>query len=77
MSEWISVEDRLPELGQGILAVGEYEGEIYGRIEGQYVGAGAWYGDRVSMSADCYSAEIVDVTHWMPIPAPPRSKDDE
>jgi hypothetical protein len=65
MSEWISVKERLPEVGNGMFLV-------------SYLFAGkhpcmmvcAWYGgafrglDLIAMST---------VTHWMPLPEPPEA----
>ena len=72
MSEWISVEDRLPELGQNVIAVGTWYGEICGMGESEYMGIGEWSGaGYVSIDSDTYSTDIVEVTHWMPIPEHP------
>lgn len=81
MSEWISVNDRLPESGKPVLlyvlgialyayqyqCVGFYANKGY--IEDGYHGEG-WY-------EICYNGDYGDnfindtVTHWMPLPKPP------
>lgn len=58
-SPWISVEDRLPELEKNVLIFsnfGTYTGELKMHNE--------W--------ADHHLYEIDQVTHWMPLPSPPR-----
>lgn len=54
---WISVKDRLPNFEQPVLA---YSGEELGIGFAYLDGDGKWYGD------------CGDVTHWMPLPAPPE-----
>ncbi len=67
MSEWISVEDRLPE------QVGDYLIHI----------ASEDWCDSYMMNSIFFEGRFVDaigcapVTHWMPLPSPPRGKDDE
>ena len=60
MSEWISVEDRLPEVGDStyIAACGNV---VVGEL--LFV-AGVWVG----VTAD----QVTDVTHWQPLPEPPK-----
>jgi hypothetical protein len=64
--EWISVGERLPEHEVGVLVANEHG----------YVGSGfyctetrRWW-DRVA--EDINQDEIVDVTHWAVLPAPPN-----
>ena len=58
MSEWISVEDRLPECIDGVLIFSpEYHTNNVMRVrivEGQFV------------------RMCTDATHWMPLPEPPE-----
>ena len=62
MGEWISVEDRLPEKGQVVLAFGKKSAST-----GQYRGFERerkfwrWKGNTIRV-----------VTHWMPLPEPPK-----
>ena len=65
MSEWISVKDRLPEATNGMFLV------CY-RFMGKYSArmVVAWYGGKFRD----IETRIVDVTHWMPLPAPPEEQ---
>lgn len=55
--KWISVKDRLPNIAQPVLA---YSGEELGIGFAYLYSDGKWYGD------------CGDVTHWMPLPEPPK-----
>jgi len=70
--EWVSIKDQQPKEGQNVIAVGTWFGEITGVGETEYVGIGAWNYNRVSIASDTYSADIVEVTHWMPLPSYPE-----
>jgi hypothetical protein len=58
---WISVEDRLPEILKPVLFVSNDE-----------VWDGALIPDRW-VSSNGY--EFFDVTHWMPLPEPPKTEE--
>lgn len=73
--KWISVEDRLPEIGDKIIAYGDFWGEIHD-FQGKHVGSGEWVkGCYVDIKADAYYCHIYNVTHWMPLPEPPKEKE--
>ena len=55
VQEWISVEDRLPDVGKFVL--------IYNKINGVCLD----YNDGVTFG-------YYDVTHWMPLPKPPKGE---
>lgn len=58
--KWISVKDRLPEPTYCVLVVG-----AYGEMEIDALGTdGEWMG------------MVEDVTHWMPLPKPPKGDAD-
>ena len=61
MSEWISVEERLPEAEVDVLVTDD-NGYVY--VSRYHVG-----------SISFWSA-MKEVTHWMPLPAPPEENDD-
>ena len=60
MSEWISVEDRLPE-DTSIVLIAHRGGVSFGWFNGSYWERGAATKHRA----------IKTVTHWMPMPEPP------
>jgi len=58
--EWISVEDRLPELGSRVfMPTLVYRKENLYPTTRLYVGKGQWNSNAT-------------ITHWMPIPDPPK-----
>ena len=60
MSEWISVKDRMPDTNTRVLAF------AYGQVQfGEWDGNQLWFGDE-------YSWQPEYVTHWMPLPQPPK-----
>lgn len=84
MADWIDVNDRLPEPCVDVLIL------TYGQEKEQVVGwrdfgshwlmeLGHNY-DEPSGGADRYPApqatvfEVINVTHWMPLPDPPKAK---
>ena len=67
MGEWISVEDRLPDKGQYVIS-------CLVAIDGswKHVGCDVYFGDgrwAMIMPNEC---EEMKVTHWMPLPEPPK-----
>lgn len=69
MSEWISVKDRLPELGTDVLCFDQLEGMHVQRLEKDTLCGTVWF--------DYYDQGInLDwVTHWMPLPEPPKEEE--
>jgi hypothetical protein len=67
--KWIDIKDGEPDVGQYVIAIGTWYGEISGAGSNDYMGIGTWKSDGyVSIDSDAYSTDIVDVTHWMPLP---------
>jgi uncharacterized protein YbgA (DUF1722 family) len=62
MSEWISVEKRKPYQGSEVLVLRDHH------IRNKYMIAGYYSGCFYSLGK-----LIVNVTHWMPLPAPPKN----
>ncbi len=64
MTEWISVEERLPE--REILAIDDRENYLVGMI----------YRSNDDKRWVCEAAGVLiyPVTHWMPLPEPPEEK---
>lgn len=65
VAEWVSVKDRLPKDGQDVLAYLN-DGEET-RIAPCNYSNGVWF-DSVMNCA----VVLQDVTHWMPLPPPPK-----
>ena len=60
---WISVEERLPENDDAVLIMDNGIGMGYYNI----------YSDEWT---DCETADTIRVTHWMPLPEPPKEGED-
>lgn len=57
---WIPVSDRLPESGQRVI-VSRKDGRVE---QGVYLGVNGWW--------KVYGTNTKSVTHWMPMPEPPK-----
>ena len=64
--EWISVKDRLPEVGERVLTLDKW-GHIHDRMLYQFVDG------FISFRPDGLKPGS-EVTHWMPMPQPPKGK---
>ena len=67
MSEWISVDDRLPEHGEVIAFSTQYGDYLIGWL------TESEYEDVVCHGDGC---EMYHVTHWMPLPEIPKEEPD-
>lgn len=67
-NEWVSVEDRLPASGQNVIATnGSDVGEAwYASFSKSWCRNNGFEWDRI----------CGQVTHWMPLPAPPKKEHD-
>ena len=76
-SKWISVKDRLPEKITNkviVLCKNGYRG--FGHYE-NYKGKQTWYNlesDKPFTDWDLEDCESYEVTHWMPLPQPPKGE---
>lgn len=78
--EWISVEDELPEIaGKYLIARKTVYGNLinivwydtnYNGGNDDMIGKSVWY----MFDGDWGDYEIPNVTHWMPLPEPPKMK---
>lgn len=71
---WISVKDKLPEIGQEVLIwhCAEHEPLSKGSIElATYEPGQDLLGEKYAWSASEYDLPLEDVTHWAELPAPP------
>ena len=71
-SGWISVEDRLPEIGARVLLCGRYENQVIIAYCATGYFDGITY--REHWGADINS--MAEVTHWQPLPEPPAEQSD-
>ena len=67
-SEWISVEDRLPEDNVYVIVKGGIA--YYRRGKGRYAVCGEWW----TLTGERFPGRIIQwqVNHWMPLPTPPE-----
>ena len=62
-SEWISVKDMLPQVKEDVLIYDSHHRNIYK----------AWYiGDIDVWFSNEYLPQFINITHWMPLPEPPK-----
>ncbi|MBR2783031.1 MAG: DUF551 domain-containing protein [Firmicutes bacterium] len=64
MSEWISVKDRLPQVGEKVLTLSKF-GHIFDRALQEFSGG-------IKLFSPDGLKPGRDVTHWMPLPEPPE-----
>lgn len=64
MNEWISVEERLPEAGTPVLI------SAHGWIDRAELSGGMFWSQHPIFCYGEYGRP--DVTHWMPLPDPPK-----
>lgn len=62
MSEWISVEDRLPKVGESVLVYGKWDD-----FDHEYYSV-EWNNKSDGFGCKNYAT----ITHWMPKPEPPE-----
>ena len=82
MSKWIDVKDRLPEPETDVLVVCNQNGYVFvcpaidEESDDYYIPEG-WWENRKFNPDDVYN-NLIDcaVTHWMPLPEPPKERID-
>lgn len=65
MSEWISVKKRLPETKTCVMMYFRVSTEIL------FYALGTWTG---KVWKDYYGRTVKGITHWQPLPGPPKEK---
>lgn len=73
--EWISVEERLPEIMETVLIA--YKEKWEWETKWNFgVDAGSWdiVEGRWNTYHDVYEGQELQITHWMPLPQPPETK---
>lgn len=74
MSEWISIEDRLPNHNDRVVFADIGHGEIYSVVAGDYhygtfrPDTGGLYGANYDGGAEIYLDGNMQITHWMLLP---------
>lgn len=71
MMKWISVTERLPELIPNRAGTAYSEAVILW-TSGRKALIGVWDGIDFLCAAEYWEAEGEDITHWMPLPQPPK-----
>ena len=66
---WISVEDRLPEIGEAVLVICRFGKMIVSELDGY------WGKERLFWTYPNWVEEQIEVTHWMPLPEPPKEEE--
>jgi hypothetical protein len=69
IQKWISVKDRLPENRDDVLLCRKWWNEIRNPQMG-------WYNEVSGEWFDLSNRVIHNVTHWMPLPEPPKEEKD-
>lgn len=70
-NKWISVEDRLPDLIPCNAGTAYSEAVIIW-TSGRKALIGVFDGDDFLCAADYWEVENEEITHWMPLPEPPK-----
>lgn len=85
MSDWISVDDRLPDAGKAVLVFSPLTKHNYPddvNIAFDFIDEGIWYNHHENYEHLCCVAlpdgttgvpEKAPYTHWMPLPEPPKA----
>lgn len=68
MSEWISVDDKYPEMGRVVLVWGCDENPITAYRVSSVALPGFLWNDYQDLNC----VNITGITHWMPLPEPPN-----
>ena len=64
---WINIKNQIPDIREDVLMVDKFENFYYGTFELSVDGTRHWIND---------CDDGVFITHWMPIPPPPKAKEE-
>jgi len=73
MSDWIKCSERMPVDGQKVLAVINFNSELVSEFVGEMTYTGSTF-RRGFATANLSDNDGVIVTHWMPLPEPPKDE---
>lgn len=75
MNQWISVKDKLPEEAVKVLIYTEYNATAYGFFTGAYYNNRPLFAITMNRNSKHSWYEEIRVSHWMPLPEPPKDGD--
>jgi hypothetical protein len=73
-NKWISVKDRLPEDGENVLVYNDDNSEDFIPYFTGYFHGGMWYSSYALYEEENFLEVPSIVTHWMPLPEPPKGE---
>lgn len=73
MSDWISVEDRLPPINECLLFFNGKKEVRFGFFRPEPFPVDNWASENAIWMNDLSYSEIGVATHWMPLPNPPEN----
>ena len=72
IDRWISIEDSLPEPYSNVILYTNYKATAYGFFRGEYYEGKPLFSMTMSNNAENSWYEEVRITHWQPLPDPPK-----
>lgn len=77
IDRWISIEDSLPKPYSTVILYTKYKEIAYGFFRGEYYEDKPLFSMTMSNNAENSWYEEVRITHWQPLPEPPKDGDAE
>lgn len=77
--QWISVKDKLPEVGDSYIVAGKqrFQGEPWEYFTDVAASNGSYIDGFWDTFNDWIEGQETHITHWMPLPEPPKEGDSE
>lgn len=72
VDRWVSIEDSLPKPYSKVILYTKYKAIAYGFFRGEYYEGKPLFSMTMSNNAENSWYEEVRITHWQPLPAPPK-----